>query len=203
MVRHFLNHFARNRDGATIVEFAIVAPVFFLLMLGIVEFGLIGFSNMALEAATSQVARDASIGKTSSGACTAATDTVGYAQCAIRERTNGLINHDQIIITANTVSNGGAATSPDICLTEPPTVGGSCPPGTPYEDVNKNNIYDGNLPPMSLGVSGDLVEMRVFYPWKVQVPFMKRFLGGIDQATGERTGAVMLVSNMVIKNEPF
>ena len=39
-LRHSIfRRFLRDIRGATIIEFAIVAPVFFLIMLGIIEYG--------------------------------------------------------------------------------------------------------------------------------------------------------------------
>lgn len=211
MKKQTIGRFIKNCAGATIVEFAIVAPVFFLLLAGIVEYGLYTFSSVAIESAVMQAARTASLGRSSgsAGPCTATTDRVGYIQCVLRDKTSSLINADTITITANLVANGGvpASVSPDICMKSPPTVGGPCPPGTPWQDVNGNNAYDAGTPMTvaSMGNAGDLVEVRVYYPWKVQIPFMKSFFGcrGDQAKAGCKEGIIMISSSTVLKNEPF
>lgn len=177
-----------DQSGATIIEFALIAPAFFLLLLGIIEFGMIGFSQVALESAVSATAREASLGKAVSG------DRVQYVRQHIRKKLKGLINVNELVISASPVISGGAV-EPDICLANPPRVGGACPPPLLWEDVNKNGVYDDTVPVTSLGSAGDIVEVRVYYPWKIQLPFLNRFFGD--------NGIFMMSSSTIVKNEPF
>ena len=211
MVRILIRRFVCAREGATILEYAIVAPVFFLMLFAIVEYGLYTFHSVAVESAVSQAARAASIGRTgaASGACTATSDRVGYVQCILRDKTSGLINSDSVTVVANLVANGGvpASQTPDICMTDPPRAGGTCPPDTKFLDSNGNGVFDGStgLTSTSLGNPGDLVEIRVFYPWKVQIPLMKEFFGcrGDQNQAGCQQGVAMITAATVLKNEPF
>ena len=188
--RTVFRRLAKNEEGATIVEFAVVAPVFFLLLMGIIEFGLIGFHSVALDAAVAQTSRQASLGNVPSGF----PDRVSYVQSELRDRTQGLINSDSIVISANLVSAGGAGASPDICLTDPPSIGGPCPSGTPFQDVNGIPGYQGNAAAVTLGGAGDIVEIRASYPWRVQIPLLRDFVG--------RDGVLFITSSTVVKNEP-
>lgn len=52
-----LGKMVRNNEGATVIEFAIVAPVFFLIVFGIIEFSLIMFASSVIEGATANAAR--------------------------------------------------------------------------------------------------------------------------------------------------
>jgi Flp pilus assembly protein TadG len=178
-----------DQSGATIIEFALVAPIFFLLILGIIEFGLIGFSQVAIESAVSATAREASIGKSTGG------DRVQYVRTHIRKKLKGLINVDELVITANTVAAGGASQKADICLSNPPRIGGPCNPPLTYQDENGNGVYDATPPAVSLGNSGDLIEVRALYPWKIQLPFLNRFFGD--------NGIFTITSSTIVKNEPF
>ena len=47
----------QRNEGASIVEFAIILPVFLLLILGIIEFSLVMFISSVIEGATNNVAR--------------------------------------------------------------------------------------------------------------------------------------------------
>lgn len=50
-------HIIRNSDGAAAIEFAILAPVLFTLMLGIVELGLLMFASSVIENAATSASR--------------------------------------------------------------------------------------------------------------------------------------------------
>jgi Flp pilus assembly pilin Flp len=195
MTRSTFNRFLRDDSGATAIEFSIVAGMFFLLMLGVIEFGLFMMTQVAIESATTQAGRATAIGVATGG------DRVAAVTSLIRQRTAGLINRDAIIISASTVATGGA-TVPDFCLHEngapadsPPT----CPPWVVdgqvhYFENGNNNVYNGPGT-TTLGNAGDLVEVRVSYPWRVLIPFLGEFFGD--------HGVVLITSSTVVRNEPF
>jgi Flp pilus assembly protein TadG len=49
--------FGRARDGATAVEFGLVAPLFFLIIAGLVEFGMFIWNKHSLEFAVEETGR--------------------------------------------------------------------------------------------------------------------------------------------------
>ena len=53
----FLNRFGRDENGATIVEFAVVLCIFFLMFFGLIDFARLGFSNVMAEKATETAVR--------------------------------------------------------------------------------------------------------------------------------------------------
>jgi Flp pilus assembly protein TadG len=55
------NKIWRDERGATALEFAILAPVFFLLILGIIAFGLLFWTQVGLQHGAAMAARCASI----------------------------------------------------------------------------------------------------------------------------------------------
>ena len=58
----------RNDDGATLVEFAFVAPIFFLIIFGILEFGLVYRDLLTTQDAVNDAARAAAIAANNLGA---------------------------------------------------------------------------------------------------------------------------------------
>jgi Flp pilus assembly protein TadG len=54
-----------NERGATALEFAILAPVFFLLIFGIIEFGVLFWTQVGLQHGVEMAARCASLPTTS------------------------------------------------------------------------------------------------------------------------------------------
>jgi Flp pilus assembly protein TadG len=60
-----------DEGGTTALEFAITAPLFFLILLGIVEAGLLMWTQVGLQHATESAARCATINTSTCGSTTA------------------------------------------------------------------------------------------------------------------------------------
>ncbi len=179
-----------ENSGATAVEFAIVAVPFFMLLLGIIEYGMYMMTKVALESIVAQAGREASV-TTGTAAC----DRVCTVRHYIEEKGSGLINYTSIQITSSNLSTGtGASTPAEFCMIPgPPHPCDGSPCTAIMNDVNGNGICDTGSGSFSVGGPGDLIELRVTYPWSVLNPFMKPFFGP--------AGAVVISSTTVVKNE--
>ena len=62
-----MSGFLRNKSGGTAIEFALTAPVFFALVIGAVEVGLLCWAQLALQQGSEAAARCASVNKTICG----------------------------------------------------------------------------------------------------------------------------------------
>jgi Flp pilus assembly pilin Flp len=195
MKRSVFHSFLRNDQGSTAVEFAVVASIFFTMMLGVIEYGMFTMTQVAIESAVTQAGRATAIGTAGPGG-----DRVGAVTQLIRTRTAGLMNANTVLITANTVANGGAMV-PDLCQYEnnatpdsPPV----CPPWSDgrvrYVENGANGVYNGNGA-TSLGLAGELVEIGVAYPWQVLFPIIGQLM--------PNNGVVLINSSIVVRNEPF
>lgn len=191
--------FLRDTQGATIVEFAVVAPIFFLLMMAIIEFGLYMMTSVALESAVGQAGRVASLGAGS-------TDVATQVENTIKKKTAGLPRANSIIIEANVVNANttGGTVKPDLCLPHGPSgapSSGPCPVGIPFIDNNGNGTYDDSGK-VSLGQPGQLVEIRASYPWRVYFPILNQFFVAKDSQGNNVKGISMITATTVVKNEP-
>ncbi len=108
----------KQKDGATAVEFALVAPIFFLLMMGIVEFSLIMFASSVVENATTMAARYGITGDNYSAPDAFQQNTAGlsreaFIESAIKDLSSGLLDPEKVDITHKTFSSlgSGAQTS--------------------------------------------------------------------------------------------
>jgi len=77
IVRHLLRSIRRNQDGTTAVEFAIIAPVFILLIIGTIALCYALFLVGSLHFAVEDGARCASVKTT---ICSDPATTIAYAQ---------------------------------------------------------------------------------------------------------------------------
>ena len=202
-----LRRLRRHQEGATAVEFAIVGFMFFMLMFGIIEYGMIMLTKVAIESAVMQVSRATSLGTLGGNdpdTNIACIDRVCTARWLVRQRTLGLLNSQAVRVTGNVISAAATASPrvPDICLGDPadpyPT---TCPTGSNF--INNDGIpgYQSSATALSGGGAGDLVEIRVTYLWRVLFPMFEIFQPQAD-AGGQR-GFLVITSSAVIKNEPF
>lgn len=94
----------KDQRGATILEFAIVAPVLFLFLFGIIEFSLVLFVSSVIEGATSGVARMMKTGDP----MTSQTANMQWIRNYILNRGAGFITPTNLHITVTNLSAGGA-----------------------------------------------------------------------------------------------
>lgn len=181
---HFL---ARREEGVTAVEFAMIAPIVVLMIMGIIEFSLIMFTSTVMESATNNTSR---LGKTGY------TPTSITRQQAIinniQARTAGLLDPAKIVITTKVYANFNNVGQPEACIT-PPTP--PCPgvPGVNFVDVNGNGVWDTDMGAAGLGNPGDVVVYTVSYPWPIMTPPMRAILGS----------TFLITARSVVRNEPY
>jgi Flp pilus assembly protein TadG len=84
MIRRFID-LTRERTGTAAIEFALVAPLLFLLFFGIVQFGIVLNNYMMLTTATQSAARQFALsrGAGSSTLCTAAKSQVSASASSL------------------------------------------------------------------------------------------------------------------------
>lgn len=146
-----LDHGLRDRSGNAAVEFALIAPVFFLLIFSIMEIGIIFFAQSTLQTGAIDVARLVRTGQVQGQA---------MSQSAIRNRVCAdiapLIPCDgNLSVDVESFSNFGG--------------------------VNFSSPLDGsgNMKTMNafqIGNACDVVLVRVFYAWTVFTPILTPFL---------------------------
>lgn len=186
-----LHRLLRDTRGAAIIEFGLMATVLMLLVVGIVEFGLLLFTQMQLEGIMSNVSRTTIIGDNPGYP-----DRVSYMQARMREQTANMLNGNAMVISVEPMKAGIGRNyvEPELCLTAPPTLGPSCPAGTPFEDRNNNGIYDAGSLQSDVGKSGELVQFNVSLPWRFFTPLISAFFPN---------NTYILRTSVVVQNEPF
>jgi Flp pilus assembly protein TadG len=156
------------------IEFGIIAPVFFILLMGIIENGVIYFAGSTLQYATNEAARWVRTGQASTGATTQA-----QFRTQICNNISPLLACDtnlQIDLQSSSTGFTGA---------------GYSSPTTPSGGL------DPTLTNFSIGTYCQVELLRVFYTWKVLTPGLSVFLTNI---TG---GYHLLTATAAFRNEPF
>lgn len=146
---------ARRRSGSALIEFALIAPLFFMLIFAVMEVGIIFFAQSTLQTAANDVARLVRTGQVQAAA---------MSQTAIKNRVctdiAPLIPCDgNLRVDVEAFSNfGGVQFSPPL-------------------DAN------GNLNPLdnyNTGSACDVVLVRVYYAWTVFTPLLNPFLVNVN-----------------------
>ena len=149
--------FARNKDGAVAIEFAVVAAPFVLLLFAILETAIIFFASQTLETAVADSARLIMTGQaqTQSFDATAFKNSVCSRIFALFDCQNGMY------VDVRSYTSFAAADM------------------TPPLDAKKNLVKTFQFNP---GSAGDIVVVRIMYEWPVYVSLLS--LG--NMSTGNR-----------------
>ena len=165
--------FLRQSDGATAVEFGIVAVPFLFLIFAMLETALVFLAGQILETATADAARLIRTGQAQSQNFNATS-----FKTALCSRIVALIdcNSSAFAIDVRTYQSFGAAN-----LNRP-------------VDQNGNYVGTGTYQP---GVGGDIVLVRAFYEFPIMLPTFGVSMS--DLPNGKR----LLAATAAFRNEPF
>jgi Flp pilus assembly protein TadG len=142
-VRKALRRFRRNRRGATAVEFALVAPVFFGLLFAIIETAIVFFASQVLETVTQDSARMIMTGQA---------QTAAYTQAQFKTFVCGKITVMFDCTNGIYIDVQNYPGFSNVTITDPISGGSFVPP---------NNYNPGQ--------QGDIVVVRLFYQWPLVV----------------------------------
>ena len=184
MTAAFLKSLARDRRGVTVVEFAMIAPAFLMMLLGAFDMGFNMYTAAVLQGAIQEAARDSTVEGSASSIDT------------IDARVRDVVLH----VTPNaTVSFSRKAYSnyADIGRPEDWTDvdgDGACDHGEPFEDVNGNGVWDRDRSIAGSGGARDAVLYQVTVDYPRALPVAK-LLGQSDRLT--------TVASTVLRNQPY
>jgi Flp pilus assembly protein TadG len=173
----------RDERGVTIVEFAMVAPVMLLLLLGLFDLGYRMYAQSVLQGALHDAARMATVG--------------GYTMTQIDSRVKTRLSS---FAARSTVTTAAASYYEFSGVSQPEKIVGdtvplnSYNPGDCFEDVNSNNAYDTDRGRGGTGNADDIVR------YQVTITFPRVFPLGILMGWGTTQ---TLTSNTVLRNQPY
>jgi len=181
--RNVLRRFGRSRRASAVVEFALVAPVFFALLFAIIETALVFFASQVLETITQDSARMISTGQAQSGQV-AACQVSGQATPCTQATFKSLVcSQIPALFTC-----GGIYVDVESY--------------SAFTNVIINSQIDGsqnfiNNMQYNPGGPGAIVVVRLFYQW----PLFVTGLGyNISNLAGNQR---LLTATAAFKNEPY
>ncbi|WP_033919882.1 TadE/TadG family type IV pilus assembly protein [Sphingomonas sp. 37zxx] len=178
-----------DRRGSTIVEFAIIAPVLCLILLGSFEVAHTLYMRGALQGVLQKIARDSSLESGTEAERMEALDA------QVTQSALGLANHAEVDITRRfyrTFSEAAAAHAEDWDDTNG---NGRCDNGEPYEDANHNNVWDADGGSEGQGGAKDAVVMTVKVSYPSMFPLRKLL--------GKAAADTSVTAATVLRNQPY
>jgi Flp pilus assembly protein TadG len=173
--RRIFRHYRRSQSGVTAIEFAMVAPPFFALMMAIFEVGIMLFSEYVIEHGVSRAARMIRTGEVQTANMTSAEfkavvcgNLAGYLDCATKLYVDVRAFDDFDLVSLPD------ALTPEGELTSAVTTGSQFQPGDPFQ----------------------VVVVRVYYPWTLFTP-------GMSQMSNMSNGRRLIAAGAAFRNEPY
>ncbi|HWY63788.1 MAG TPA: TadE/TadG family type IV pilus assembly protein [Rhizomicrobium sp.] len=188
--RKFLNRLRRDANkGSAAVEFAMVAPAFFLLLMGTIEAGVVFFAQSSLQNAVNDTAR---LIRTGQSACYSLDSNNNcQSMTALQFRTLVCGEVSMLLQNCGLDANGNSDLQFDVA---------AYPAG--FTGVTNSSPLDAsqNLPSLTAFNAGnacDVVLVRAYYRWPVITPMLGFFLANMSG------GNHLLATAAAFRNEPY
>ena len=164
---------ATARAGSAAVEFAFIAPVFFIFLMGTMEVGIMFLGQFALQNAAIDAARQIRTGQAQIGAVTQAQ----FRQLVCNEAGPILPCDANLQIDVQTYPSFAAAN-----FTSP---------------LQADQTLNPNLNNWAPGAECSIVLVRVFYTWTVATPLLTPFM--VNMAGSKH----LMSATVAFRNEPY
>lgn len=166
---------ANSRKGSAALEFALVAPVLFLMLFGMIECGVIYFGTSALQNATDDAGRLVRTGQTS-----------GWTATQFKAQICGEMSG--LLASATCNSNLQVDIRQYASFT-----------GASYPSITNANgsINPSNLAFPTTFASCQVVLVRAFYPWQIMTPLMQPLLENMPN------GQFLMTAATAFRSEPY
>lgn len=188
LIRRRIRALIGERSGATALEFAILAPVLFVAVVGVIELAIVLLIQVLLEGSVREASRFGITGYTPEGV---SRDT--QIRNVVNQFTIGLLNPSAITIDTKVYPSFDQIGRP-----EPFTdtnSNGQYDGGEPYTDINGNGSWDADMGVAGTGGAGDVVLYTVSYDWHMITGLMRPLMG--------TNGVVHLQAAIAVRNEPW
>jgi Flp pilus assembly protein TadG len=163
----------RGTSGSAAIEFAMIAPILFVLIMGLIEVGVVYVGQFMLQDAINEAARLIRTGQVATGSMT----KTAFRQY-VCDKVSALLSCDgNLQIDVESFSNFSSASY-------------SSP-------LNADKTLNTSLDNYSTGAVCNVVLVRGFYTWNVVTPLMSTFL--VNMANSKH----LISAAAAFRNEPY
>ena len=183
-----LSRLRKDRDGATLIEFAIVAPVMCLMLMGAFDVAHSLYLRTVTEGIMQKAGRDSSLETSSVESVQDALDAEVKAQ--VRD----LVNDAQVDTKRRFYRSFAEAKAAKPETFNDTDSNGRCNGGEAYEDANGNNQWDEDGGNEGQGGAKDAVYYTVIIKYDALFPFWS-MIGGSEKNT--------VTASTILRNQPY
>ncbi|MCZ8137067.1 MAG: pilus assembly protein [Porphyrobacter sp.] len=191
MIPRLRRRLLRDSAGVTLVEFALVAPVMFVLLGALLELGYVAFARSTLESAILDASRSARVAE-----CPG--EAAALIEQEVNDRMAVVISHDGAPPEFTVRSYGdefGNVGNPEPF--NDLDASGTYGPGEPYTDINGNARWDDDMGREgNYGSFGEVVQFTATFEVASLLPFVAARINGNE-------GFYPIAAETVVRNEPF
>ena len=172
----------RGNSGSAAIEFALIAPTFFLLIFAILETGLVFFADMTLENAVQTTGRLIRTGQAQNQNL-----TQDQFRAALCDKVSFLLSCDSgsLLIDVRSFTNFGMAGYPQALDAQ----GNLNPDLNSYQPGGSSQVNGQNA----------IVLVRAFYKWPLLTPLFGHYFSNMGDGSNLR----LISSSVAFKNEPY
>lgn len=187
--RGSLRRLLRCRRGFGTIELAIAAPVFLMVLCGVIELGMMMFVTTLMEGGLREAARFGITGFHPPGET-----RESYILNTIASNTIGLVDMNSAEVTYLIYPSFGDIGKPEP-FTDADPINGTWDPGESYVDINGNGVWDADMGQAGLGGPGEVVLYTIAVDWRMLTPVVAPLVG--------EDGSVRLKASVAVRNEPY
>lgn len=181
---HLFRRLTRQNEGAAAVEFALIAPMLIMVLMGMFDVGYTLYANVTLQGAVQQAARKATVESGQS--------TWSLMDNAVRRQVGLVVPNANVTFNRKSYSNFSNVNMPEDFTDV--NGNGQCNAGEPFEDANGNGIWDQDRGANGMGGARDAVLYTVTVTYRR--PFPMATLIGLPRD-------VTSVAKTVLRNQPY
>lgn len=186
--RVFFKRLADARDGTTLVEFAIIAPVLCLMLMGAFDIGHSLYLRTVMEGIMQKAGRDSTL-ETSS-----ATSVQDAQDAKVEARVRALVKDAEVDTTRRFYRSFAEAKAAKPETFNDSDSNGRCNGGEAYEDANGNNVWDEDGGNAGQGGAKDAVLYTVTATYDSLFPLWKMING---------TQSKSVTASTILRNQPY
>ncbi|MEL7728365.1 TadE/TadG family type IV pilus assembly protein [Citromicrobium bathyomarinum] len=187
-LRPFFNRLRSERDGATLIEFAIVAPVLCLMLMGAFDIGHSLYLRTVMEGIMQKAGRDSTLETSSTTSVQDALDDKVEAQI------HALVKDAQVDTNRRFYRSFAEAKAAKPETFNDSDGNGRCNGGEAYEDANGNNVWDEDGGNAGQGGAKDAVLYSVTATYDSLFPLWKMING---------TQSRSVTATTILRNQPY
>lgn len=174
----------RNRDGATVVEFGLLAPTLLIMLLGMFEMGYNYYMQSLLQGTIQKAARDSTI--------EGSTSIQSEIDANVEEAVRKIVADANVTFERASYSSFRNVRQPEEFIDA--NSDGICNDGETFIDVNNNGMWDEDQGSVGQGGARDATL------YKVNVSYPRAF--GIHRLIG-LSDTVTTSASTVLRNQPY